>query len=411
MKKDNRRRNLFLYGVAGLILLVVFLLLFAKDWKKKNQIEEDYALQGEVPTATITDLESDKVSIYKEEKDVIIQSEEELAEETLREEEKALSAALNSANSPVPSSSSNYISEEEWRQQYEQELYISELEQDKLQMEQELKQLKEMQEQEDKQMAMMEKVYELSNRPAQKELERQEQERLNALVAKEYQESLKYKSDDTNLETTSIIEPDDNVVSLLSHTYTEEEFGEKMENEELKTFFVTAVEPSRFTHVRNAIKATVDETQVIKPGQTLEMRLQEEIQLANSVRIPRGAKLIAKTSLSGNRMNLSVDAIEHEGQIIGVKFAVYDLDGQRGVYVPWSLEGESIKEFGKGVSSTLGSPTISMDRQSAKEKLKSDLGRGILRGSAQYINAKMDIIRVRFKAGYQLYLMDISSKH
>ena len=108
--------------------------------------------------------------------------------------------------------------------------------------------------------------------------------------------------------------------------------------------------------------------------------------------------------LQGERLEIGIGSLEHEGTIVGVELAlaVYDSDGQAGIFVPGSMETDAAKEIGANMGSSLGSSiNISTD---AGAQLASDLGKGVIQGVSQYISKRMRTVRVHLKSGYRVLL-------
>ena len=70
--------------------------------------------------------------------------------------------------------------------------------------------------------------------------------------------------------------------------------------------------------------------------------------------------------------------MEYSGNIIPVELAVYDNDGQPGIFIPGSMEANAVKEMAANMGQNLGT-TISITNQSAGNQLLSELGKGRFR--------------------------------
>jgi putative uncharacterized protein (fragment) len=89
--------------------------------------------------------------------------------------------------------------------------------------------------------------------------------------------------------------------------------------------------------------------------------------------------------------------------IIPVELTVVDGDGQEGIFIPGSMEIDAIREIAANLGGNLGT-TINLNQQSAGDQLLTDLGKGAIQGTSQYIAKKMRTIKVHLKAGYNLML-------
>ena len=109
--------------------------------------------------------------------------------------------------------------------------------------------------------------------------------------------------------------------------------------------------------------------------------------MAGDVLIPANTILTGTSRIDGERMSITIQAVQYEGNVIPIELQVYDLDGGAGISVPVSEEISAVKEIAANAGSGLGSSiTITDD---AGTQLLSDLGRSVIQGTAQYIGQKM----------------------
>ena len=120
------------------------------------------------------------------------------------------------------------------------------------------------------------------------------------------------------------------------------------------------------------------------------------------IRIPRNTIVVGVARVQGERLGVEITSLEYEGTIIPVELAVFDSDGQEGIFIPSSMEISAVKEIAANMGSSLGSSiNISTD---AGAQLASDLGKGVIQGTSQYIARKMRVVKVHLKAGYKVML-------
>ena len=113
--------------------------------------------------------------------------------------------------------------------------------------------------------------------------------------------------------------------------------------------------------------------------------------------------LTGTARIDGERMMITVSAVQYRGSVIPVELLVYDMDGGEGISVPSSDEISAVKEIAANAGSGLGSSiTITDD---AGMQLLSDLGRSVIQGTAQYVGQKMRQVRVTLIAGYRVLLL------
>ena len=92
--------------------------------------------------------------------------------------------------------------------------------------------------------------------------------------------------------------------------------------------------------------------------------------------IPANTVLTGTARIDGERMMITVSAVQYRGSVIPVELLVYDMDGGEGISVPASDEISAVKEIAANAGSGLGSSiTITDD---AGTQLLSDLGRSVI---------------------------------
>ena len=166
--------------------------------------------------------------------------------------------------------------------------------------------------------------------------------------------------------------------------------------------FHTAVGKTADGHTRNTIRACVHGDQTIRNGQSVRLRLLEPMRVGKYV-LPRNSLVTGEGRIQGERLGIGIIQVEHDGIIIPVELAVYDNDGQEGIFIPGSMEANAAKEVATNLGQNLGT-SISITNQSAGDQLLSELGRGAIQGVSQYISRKMREEKVHLKSGYTLML-------
>ncbi len=166
--------------------------------------------------------------------------------------------------------------------------------------------------------------------------------------------------------------------------------------------FHTAVGETADGHTRNTIRACVHGDQTVRSGQSVRLRLLEPMRVGRYV-LPRNSLLTGEGQIQGERLGIGIMQVEHDGIIIPVELAVYDNDGQEGVFIPGSMEADAAREVAANLGQNLGT-SISITNQSAGDQLLSELGRGAIQGVSQYISRKMREEKVHLKSGYTLML-------
>lgn len=190
-----------------------------------------------------------------------------------------------------------------------------------------------------------------------------------------------------------------NVVSALAQPMDDAEFM-RTHAAERNYGFHTAVGNTGAAE-KNTIAACVHGNQTVTDGQSVRLRLLEATDVGG-VRIPRNTLVVGAARVQGERLGVEITSLEYRGSIIPVELSVFDSDGQEGIFIPNSLEISAVKEIAANMGSSLGSSiNISTD---AGAQLASDLGKGVIQGTSQYIAQKMRTVKVHLKAGYKVML-------
>ena len=166
--------------------------------------------------------------------------------------------------------------------------------------------------------------------------------------------------------------------------------------------FYTAGTVEQVAQPKNSVKASIQETQTIIGESGVRLRLLEPAQTPNRT-IPQGTILTAIGKFQGGRLQLKVTSIELEGNIIPVDITIYDLDGQQGLYVPYSPERNAVTDIVANMGNATGS-SFSMN-SSTGQQIGSDLSKSAVQGISGYFAKKIRTPKVTLKAGHQVFLV------
>lgn len=169
-----------------------------------------------------------------------------------------------------------------------------------------------------------------------------------------------------------------------------------------KAPFITAVGEESPDMQKNTIEACIHENQTVIAGQAVKIRLVEPVKIDQAI-IPKGSILIASANITGDRLSLIITSVEYDGTISPVELQVYDSDGQRGIYIPSSMEAGALKEIGAGAGQQMGT-SINIS-QSTSQQLVGDLSKGLIQGTSQYLSRKVKQVKVKLKAGHRIFLL------
>lgn len=148
-------------------------------------------------------------------------------------------------------------------------------------------------------------------------------------------------------------------------------------------------------------RATIDEDRSGYLGSRFRIRLLEDLWIGEK-KLKSGTLLYAHISgFSLERVALTIVSVFSLGEVQSVELEIYDLDGQKGLYVPGSDYREMIKEL--GMTSLNGNPMVASDT-SFYTSLLSSAFRSASSSAARMIRTN----KARLKYGTLVYLKDAS---
>lgn len=410
MNKVQRLKKPFIFGLMGIVFLGCMYLIF-KPSSEIKEIEK-IGLNDVVPQATGTGMPDDKGKAYEEEmlerkneekrndltslSDYWNTDEKGELEEELPEEEESYSSANGSVKHSNPALNSYRNVQSTLGSFYKD---------DNSETQELRKQLEELKEKlaekdvpagvtVDNQLALMEKSYQMAAKYLPSGTNRGEAAPVSGTVPTSSSSTQK----DQFAAFTSTRK---NTVSALYREPSDSIFLADWSQEKNSRFYTAGV-LERVVQPKNSIKACVQETQTIIGESGVYLRLLEPAQTPNRT-IPKGTILTANARLEGGRLQLKVTSIELDGNIIPVDITIYDLDGQLGLYVPYSPEMNALSEMAGNMSQQ--SSTSLMLTQSAGQQVAADLSRGVVQGISGYFSKKVKTPKVILKAGHQLFLV------
>ncbi len=192
-----------------------------------------------------------------------------------------------------------------------------------------------------------------------------------------------------------------NIVSALYREPSDSAFAADWSQTKNRGFY-TAGSIEQAVQPKNSIKACVHEAQTVVGETGVRLRLLEPAKTPQRT-IPKGTIVTANAKFQNGRLQLKVTSVELEGNIIPVDITIYDLDGQQGLYVPYSPEMNALTEMAGNMSQTGG--TSVMLTQNAGQQVAAELSRGVVQGISGYFAKKVRTPKVTLKAGYQVFLV------
>ena len=417
LKRKEQIKKILVYGGMVMLCLVSFYFIFKPSKEQVQAEQQKVGFNAELPDPRGAGIEADKIAAYELE-DMRVKQEQKMrtledftAMTTDDEEEEVVElpeeprytgggssyrSGSSSRSNSFSSSTSAYNDinatlgsfYEEPREDPEKEALKAELEE----LKQSMAQQQNSQPTYADQVALLEKSYELaakympSNTAATSEGAAEEVESTTR--------SGKAKAQPVGHVTTP-------VVSALAQPVSDSAMIARL-SQSAGGGFHTAVGEAPAETSRNTIKACVHGDQTITSGQSVRLRLLEAMRVGKYV-LPRNTLITGEGSIKGERLDIEILQVEHNGTIIPVELTVHDNDGQAGIFIPGSMEASAAKEMAANLGQNLGT-SISITNQSAGDQLLSEVGRGAIQGVSQYISKKMREEKVHLKSGYTLML-------
>jgi conjugative transposon TraM protein len=156
------------------------------------------------------------------------------------------------------------------------------------------------------------------------------------------------------------------------------------------------------TGTKNTISTCIHGDQTVMSGQSVRLRLLEPLRAGKMI-IPRNTVMSGTAKIQGERLEITVNSLENEGTILPIELTVYDLDGQKGIFIPNLQELNAAKEIVANMGTSAGT-SINLSND-AGEQFVADMGRNLIQGTSQFVAKKLREVKVHLKAGYRVYLL------
>ena len=255
------------------------------------------------------------------------------------------------------------------------------------------------------------KVEELNKKLEEAEKEKDRTASREELMERSYKMAAKYLNPDKATikeettreklpETVPVQRAEHQTTSGLSQPVTDSAFIASLVVER-NHGFNTAV-GSSYQMGTNTIVACISENQTVEQGGRVRLRLLQPLQAGNII-VPANSLVTGAAVIRGERLDILISSIEHAGNIIPVQLATYDVDGQKGIFVPGSDTRSAAKDAAGMVSESMGN-SVSFAR-SAGQQVVMDLTRGVMQGGTRLIAGRVRTVKVTLKAGYKVLLV------
>lgn len=385
-----RRRKLIVIPVFVMIFLVVLYWIFSPSSGKKQETAGASGFNVSVPEPSSVNLEESKTDAYEKqqaerEREKRMYSLSDLAERLLSGKEKVGTDADTVPDGNMLRSADTY---ERIAGQLESFYETPETPDTGLER----------------------KVEELSRRLEEAEMKKGHNGSREEMMERSYQMAARY----LNPQSASNIQPEEEEVpDAVPVSRVEKTATSALEQPLTDSAFVASLAVERnygfntavgcgYRMGTNTIPACISENMTLEQGGRVKLRLLEPLQAGN-ITVPANSLVTGTADIQGERMDILVSNIEYAGNIIPVQLATYDIDGQRGIFVPGSEGRTAAKEVMGDVSQSMGS-SISF-AGSAGQQVAMDLTRGVLQGGTRFISQRVRAVKVKLKAGYKVLLV------
>ena len=404
-----RRKKLVAYSLMGVVFVLVMWLIFAPSDGGKSLTLGAKGFNTEMPDANSGDIIGDKTKAYEagqmEDKqkareqalgslgdlyqsgsgnqsegfslmsDSTAQTYEDDASRKAKEKITSSAAAYNNLNTTL----GGFYTSDQSRENEELRQRVAELEQQASAMQNPTSTV-------DDQLALMEKSYQLAAKYMPGGVQQQAEQTVTASTGDKAQ-------------VTPVRNVQKSVVSALQQEQSNEDFVAEYSVERNMAFNTAVGIVSALD--KNTISACIYGNQTVTDGQKVRLRLLEQMRVGDII-IPANSVVTGSARITGERLGIGITSIEYAGSIYNVKLNVYDTDGQEGIFIPGSMELNAAKEVAANMGTSMGSSiNISSD---AGAQLASDLGKGLIQGTSQYIAKKMRTVKVHLKSNYRVML-------
>ena len=166
--------------------------------------------------------------------------------------------------------------------------------------------------------------------------------------------------------------------------------------------FYSAGKADAMVQPANSLRACVHQTVKITGEGTVQLRLLQPARLGGAT-LPAGYIVTATAKFQTSRLQLQVVSLETEGRIIPVDLSAYDLDGQKGLNLPYAPEVTAVNGTLANMGNAAGG-SFTINRN-AGQQLTSDATRGLLQGISGYFSKRVKPQKANLNAGYQVFLV------
>jgi conjugative transposon TraM protein len=249
----------------------------------------------------------------------------------------------------------------------------------------------------DEQLRLMEKSYQLASKYIPESSGQIAATEVSTTKASESIEKTKQPFSSEPVRTVS-----DKTVSALEQNITDSAFIGQVSHPRNFSFITAGSE--KVQKDRNTILACVNSTQTLVNGQNVKLRLLEPVE-TGGVELRKNSLVTGVAQIQGERLQIFIHSLEHNGNIIPVQLTAYDTDGQQGLFIPGSSETTALKEITASMGRDAGTSISINQGTTAGQQLAADVGRSFIQGASQYVSKKLRSTKVTLKAGHRVLLM------
>lgn len=154
--------------------------------------------------------------------------------------------------------------------------------------------------------------------------------------------------------------------------------------------------------VPKSFEAEVYDVQTLVSGSVIKIKLMTDIYV-DGMLVPENHFLYGVCTLTGERLNVTINSIQYASQILPVSLSVFDLDGLEGIYIPGAIARDVAKQSSNQAVQDirLNSLNPSLELQAASAGIET---------AKNLFAKKTRLTKVTVKAGYKVLLVNTSKK-
>lgn len=187
--------------------------------------------------------------------------------------------------------------------------------------------------------------------------------------------------------------------ATASSSFLTADTGEKVPK--AKNAFYGLSENASHEEGPNAVEAVVHETQTVKNGSHLKLRLLNDVYI-NGMLVPKDNFLFGEVSINDQRLAVEISSITFHHSVFPVQLSVYDVNGLAGIHIPDEIGRDVVKQ---GADNGLQS----MELTSLNPSIAGQATAAGINTAKSLLSRKVKQVKATVKSGYKVLLVNADS--